>query len=159
MDMLQAHKIPLFSGLTLEQLEPLANGFQSEKFEAGAIIFSQGAPADRLYILTSGKVAIKFKPPDGEVLTVAEIEDGGVFGWSSTLGRESYTSGACCLDDCETISISGQDLRIMWEEHPDTGVIILERLAEVIAQRLRNTHAHVVEMLRQGIQGNSKNKS
>ena len=159
MDMLQAHKIPLFSGLTLEQLEPLADGFQSEEFEAGAIIFSQGDPADRLYILTSGKVAIKFKPPDGEVITVSEIEDGGVFGWSSTLGRDSYTSGACCQEDCETISISGQDLRIMCEEHPDTGVIILERLAGVIAQRLRNTHAHVVEMLRQGIQGNSQDNS
>jgi CRP-like cAMP-binding protein len=152
MDLLQTHKIPLFSGLTLEQLEPLADGFQSETFKAGAVIFSQGDPADRLYILISGKVAIKFNPPDGEVLTVAEVEQGGVFGWSSTLGRESYTSGACCQEDCETLSLSGQDLRIMCEEHPETGVIILERLAEVIAQRLRNTHTHVVEMLRQGIQ-------
>lgn len=155
MDMIKAHKIPLFSGLDPEQLEPLADGFRSDLYEADSIVFSQGDPADRLYILLSGKVAIKFKPPDGEVLTVSEVESGGVFGWSSTLGRESYTSSAFCLEDCETISISGQDLRIMCEEHPETGVIILERLAEVIAQRLRNTHAHVVEMLRQGIQGNS----
>jgi CRP/FNR family cyclic AMP-dependent transcriptional regulator len=155
MDMIETQKIPLFDGLTREQLEPLANGFRSETFKAGSLVFSQGDPADRLYILISGKVAIKFKPPDGEVLMVAEVVDGGVFGWSSTLGRESYTSGACCMEDCETISISGQDLRIMCEEHPETGVIILERLAEVIAQRLRNTHTHVVEMLRQGIQGSS----
>jgi CRP-like cAMP-binding protein len=155
MDMIKAHTIPLFSGLNPEQLEPLAEGFRSDSHDADSIVFSQGDPADRLYILISGKVAIKFKPPDGEILTVSEIEAGGVFGWSSTLGRESYTSGAYCLEDCETISISGQDLRIMCEEHPETGVIILERLAEVIAQRLRNTHIHVVEMLRQGIQGSS----
>jgi len=153
MDMIKAHKIPLFSGFNPDQLQPLAEGFRSDSHKAGSVVFSQGDPADRLFILISGSVAIKFKPPDGEILTVSEVEPGGVFGWSSTLGRESYTSGAYCLEDCETISISGQDLRIMCEEHPETGVIILERLAEVIAQRRRNTHTHVVEMLRQGIQG------
>jgi CRP-like cAMP-binding protein len=155
MDMIKAHKIPLFSGLNPQQLEPLADGFQSDVFEVDSVVFSQGDPADCLYILLSGKVAIKFKPPDGEILTVSEVEAGGIFGWSSTLGRECYTSSAYCLETCETISISGQDLRIMCEEHPETGVIILERLAEVIAQRLRNTHTHVVELLRQGIQGSS----
>ena len=36
-------------------------------------------------------------------------------------------------------------------DDPDTGVIILERLAEVIAQRLQKTHAYVVAMLHEGI--------
>jgi hypothetical protein len=42
-------------------------------------------------------------------------------------------------------------LRRLCETHPKTGVVILERLAEVIAERLRSTHEHVVEMLRQGL--------
>jgi hypothetical protein len=42
-------------------------------------------------------------------------------------------------------------LRRICEDHPATGVILLERLAEVIALRLTSTHGHVMEMLRQGV--------
>jgi hypothetical protein len=43
------------------------------------------------------------------------------------------------------------ELKQLCEQYPDTGVIILERLAEVIAQRLQKTHAFVVDMLEEGI--------
>jgi hypothetical protein len=42
-------------------------------------------------------------------------------------------------------------LRRLCETHPETGVVLLERLAEVIAERLRNTHQCVVDLLRQGV--------
>ena len=104
-----------------------------------------------IYVLTSGQVAIQFKPEDGDTITVTEIKEGGVFGWSSALGRQTYTSCAVCLDESETLSLLGDELRELCATHPETGVIILERLAEVIASRLRNAHAHVVEMLQQGM--------
>ena len=55
------------------------------------------------------------------------------------------------VEECEAISISGEELRRLCTSHPQTGVVILERLAEVIAERLNSTHAKVVGMLRQGI--------
>jgi CRP-like cAMP-binding protein len=64
-----------------------------------------------------------------------------------------YTSSAVALEDSQLLSIRGQVLRRLCETHPKTGVVILERLAEVIAERLRSTHEHVVEMLRQGMHG------
>jgi hypothetical protein len=36
-------------------------------------------------------------------------------------------------------------------EHPETGRIIVERLAEVIAERIRDTHHHVISLLNQGL--------
>jgi CRP-like cAMP-binding protein len=106
--------------------------------------------------MISGRVAIRFKPEDGETITVTEIEKGGVFGWSAALGRRRYTSCAVCLADTETLNIRGDDLRKLCETHPETGVIVLERLAEVIAERLRNTHSHVVELLHQGMQSSNQ---
>jgi hypothetical protein len=55
------------------------------------------------------------------------------------------------------LSISGKDLRELCVSHPETGVLILERLAAVIAERLKNTHEKVVELLWQGV--NSQTKS
>jgi len=114
-------------------------------------VFAQDDPADRLYVLLSGRVAIRFKPHDGETLTVTEIAPGGVFGWSAALGRRSYTSSAVSLEAGEALGLRGADLRRLCETQPDTGVVILERLAEVIAERLRSTHAQVVDLLRLGM--------
>lgn len=148
--------LPLFQGFKSQNLSLLAELVQRETFPDGTIIFNQGDRADNLYVLTSGRVAIRFKPEDGETLTVTEVEEGGVFGWSSALGRETYTSCAVCMMESHALSMRGDKLRELCATYPETGVIILERLAEVIAERLRNTHAHVVEMLRQGMHSTSE---
>jgi len=141
----------LFSGFSDTQLQALARLFEREHLQAGETVFAQDDPADRLYVLLSGRVAIRFKPHDGETLTVTEIAPGGVFGWSAALGRRSYTSSAVSLEAGEALGLRGADLRRLCETQPDTGVVILERLAEVIAERLRSTHAQVVDLLRLGM--------
>ena len=143
--------LAFFQGLDPAERTLILKRFRSEQHAAGAVIFQQDHPADRLYLLVSGQVEIIFKPYDGEQLTVSLIESGGVFGWSAALGRPSYTSGAMCAAASQCLSIRGQDLRRMCEEHPATGVVLLERLAEAIAQRLTNTHEHVMDLLRQGV--------
>jgi CRP-like cAMP-binding protein len=143
--------LPLFQGVASEDLNLLADLVRRETFAEEAVIFEQGARAGKLYILVSGKVEIRFKPEDGEVLTVALIERGGVFGWSAALGRDKYTSCAVTIDESSVLGIEGDHLRQLCEDHPETGVVILERLAGVIAERLRNTHQHVISLLRQGM--------
>ena len=54
----------------------------------------------------------------------------------------------------QMLRVRGEDLRILCEQYPDTGILILERLATVIAERLRNTHDQVMDLLKQGM-GNS----
>jgi hypothetical protein len=49
------------------------------------------------------------------------------------------------------LRVRGEDLRTLYARHPDTGQQVLERLAAVIAERLRNTHHHVIELLQQGL--------
>jgi toluene monooxygenase system ferredoxin subunit len=144
--------LPLFEGLGKADLELLANLVQREDHERDTAVFEQGARAHKLYIVISGKVEVRFKPEDGEILVVASLERGGVFGWSAALGRRRYTSCAVTVEDSELLSIRGDELRELCESNPQTGVLILERLAGVIAERLRSTHTHVVAMLHQGMQ-------
>jgi len=143
--------LPLFRGLGSEEVQILARSFMRETFEQGQMLFAQGEPARRLYILTRGRVGIRFKPYDGDVVTVADIEPGGVFGWSAALNRPAYTSSAVAIEAGEAISISGEKLRHLCEAYPKTGVVILERLAEVIAERLNSTHAAVIGLLQEGV--------
>ena len=51
----------------------------------------------------------------------------------------------------EVHALRGVDLRDFYVRHPETGRLVLERLAAVIAVRLQNTHVHIVELLEQGL--------
>ena len=145
------HKLPLFKGLAPDDIDLLAGMFRLESYPAESVIFAQGDRANKLFVLLKGKIEIRFKPHDGETLTVTTIDRGGVFGWSAALGRKTYTSCAVCIAASQVLHIEGRLLRQLIEKHPETGIVILDRLAAVIAERLSNTHAQVKALLKDGM--------
>ena len=144
-------QLAIFEGMDTTQRNLLKSYFDVCECNDEEVIFAQGGSAEYLYVVIEGDVSIHFKPDDGPPLVVSRIQDGGVFGWSAALGRDTYTSCAVCVEGSSAFSVLGEELKQLCEQYPDTGVIILERLAEVIAQRLQKTHANVVEMLQEGV--------
>lgn len=114
-------------------------------------LFQQGDPAEHLYLVISGEVVIHYKPEDGPAIIITRVRPGGVVGWSAAIGNRYYTSAAICSGYTQLVRVRGRDLRILCEEDPETGILILERLATVIAERLRNTHDQVITLLKQGL--------
>ncbi len=130
----------MFQGFSEDQIEWLAEQLEVCTCARGKLIFEQGQSADYLYILSAGKVIIRYKPYDGPPLTVATIFPGGVFGWSAALGRHAYTSGALAAEDSEVYRISWARLKTLCDECPDTGAILLKRLAQVVNERQQGMH-------------------
>ncbi len=133
-------RFPLFQELTPEQSSLVRPLFSAGYETAGSVLFEQGELAERLYLVVEGEVIIRFKPEDGPAILIARVRAGGVVGWSTVLGNPTYTSSAACTTDCETLYIRGQDLRIFCEQYPDTGSLLLDRLARIVAERLRASH-------------------
>ncbi len=144
-------QLPLFEGFTAEQRRLIRPLFTPTDCYADVALFEQGAPAEYLYLVVVGEVAIRYKPDDGPELLVARVQPGGVVGWSAALGSRTYTSGAVCTVYTQMLRVSGANLRNLCNQHPETGIMILERLAAVIAERLRNTHEQVMKLLKLGL--------
>ena len=150
--------IILFENLEPEQrtlVEPL---FTPRQECTGTVLFKQGDPASCMFIVIEGEVHVKYKPEDGPTLIVARIRPESVVGWSAALGNPNYTSSAVCTTECTLLCVHGEDLRNLCEQHPDICPIILDRLAIMIAERLRNTHGHVIALLKQGLGINFNSK-
>jgi CRP-like cAMP-binding protein len=143
--------LSIFKNLEQDDLDLLVGLFEPEQYQTGQNIFRQGQRADKVHILVEGTIEIQFKPYDGEVITVTSIHAGDIFGWSAVLGRWDYTSDAVASEDGHGLSMQGKVLREFCAEHPATGIILLERLAEVISARLRSTHEKVVDLLQKGV--------
>lgn len=156
MDYLQLTQFDIFKGLKssqIEQLKPLMN-FCS--FSKDMVIFEQGNKAEYIYILVKGEVAISYKPYDGQPIIVARIHPGNVFGWSSALNRDTYSSAALSVIESEAIRIHGTSLQTLCEICPNTGAIFLDRLAGVISDRIRHTHHEILALLSNGINTDSE---
>lgn len=145
--------MPIFEEFTEAQIDCMEPLFSQCEREEDEVIFEQGDVANNLYVVLEGSVAIRFKPDDGEMLTVSQIDAGGVFGWSAAFGSGYYTSGAYSLTDTQLIYVSGEALKRFHHQYPETAKLFLERLAKVIAERLQRAHMHsqVVAMLEYGL--------
>lgn len=147
--------IPAFQGLRPDQRATLAPLFSQASAPAGAILFTQGSPADYTYLLIAGDVEMRYKPYDGPELTLSHIRPGEVFGWSAAISTPAYTSSAVCAADSRLLRIRGDELLSLCQRYPDTGMVVLEFLATAIRNGLSHTHQHVLSLLEQGMSGQS----
>ena len=134
-------QIPIFADLNRSQLKILVSVFELDLCSKDEIIFEQGVSANYLYIVADGEVVIHFKPDDADIIEVATIKNGGVFGWSAAFGSDNYTSGATCTVKTKLLKVLGEDLKKLRIKHPETGILILERLAAVVVERMKHSSA------------------
>ncbi len=136
-------RLPLFEGLTPEQLAALAPLFRRETFPASATMFNQGDRASDMYVVEAGEVVIRFFPYDGGSLDIETIRPGGLLGWSAAIGRADYTSAAVCLSAVRALAIKGRDLRRVMRADKNLRAVLSERIARIVAHRLEYFHVQL----------------
>lgn len=144
-------RFPLFRDLSSADLKIIAPLFHARKYPEGAIIIEQGERAEWLYLLTQGEAVIRYKPYDGEVITLNRVRAGGVFGWSAALGSPLYSSSVVCSAPCEVLAVRGEDLRRLQDCHPQTGHLVLDRLARAVSSRWMDAQQQVKSMIHKGV--------
>jgi CRP-like cAMP-binding protein len=139
--------IPLFLVLEHGQKEILRTLFEPYNCPLETVIFKQGEPANYLYIIINGKVAIHYKPYDGSSIILTHLHSGDAFGWSAVVGSAFYTSSIISESQVESVRIKKGDLQTLILNHPEIGKIIIDRLADIVSSRLKNAHAQVQSIL------------
>jgi CRP-like cAMP-binding protein len=140
-------RIQFFQDLSDEQLErikPLVDVFTCP---ANQPIFEQDEQANYLYLLVRGTVALEYKPYDGTRITLTRLHAGDAFGWSSVVGGKTYTSSITSETEVEAVRIRGSVLQKMCRENPDIGCVLLDRLAESVSGRWKNSREQVHAIL------------
>ena len=144
-------QFPLFDGFSEEQIALLRPMFVPSECHAGTVLFEQGDPAIYFYLMVSGEVAIHYKPEDDQDIVITRIRPGGMVGWSAVIGRRSYTSAAICTEFTELLRVRGSDLQTLCLQHPETGNQFVDRMANVVAQRLESSHPQLLQLLENGL--------
>ena len=91
-------------------------------FEKGRVLFREGDRGEDMYIVQSGKVAIKKKLAEGET-TLAVLEKGDFFGEMAILERMPRSASAEVIEDGDLIVIAGDMFGDMIKSNPEIAVL------------------------------------
>jgi CRP-like cAMP-binding protein len=119
-----------------------------KRFPEGQVLFNEGDHGEDMYIIQSGRVAIKKKVEGGEA-TLAVLEKGDFFGEMAILERQPRSASAAMLEDGDLIVISGEIFGDMIKSNPEIAVRMLRKQSI----RLRETNRQLEQVLKSGGSG------
>jgi len=136
---------PFLRGLIHEHLQILSDHAMRVHFDSGDVIFHKGDPANRFYLLMTGRVAIEDESRNHENrVTVQTIGAGDVLGWSWFFPPYYFGFDARALEPTQMMFFYGTRLRDLCEENPDLGYELLKRVAKIVIQRLNSVEKQLI---------------
>lgn len=142
-------EFPLFRNLPEELLDKVATICEETAFSKGESVFREGEEADKLHFLLEGDIVLKVKltsrPESITVSAVSQRYEG--FGWSGIVPPYHYTATAICEADCKVLTIPGEGFLKFLTEDPAAGFTVMQRLTELIANRLRTSRQALLKTL------------
>lgn len=114
---------------------------ESESYREGAVLFREGDQAAYFYILLKGRVKLVLGQTGQVVYVVSNA--GEAFGWSSLIGRETYSASAECVIPAKLLKFERQKLQKAVEADPGNGIVFFKRIAEILGNRLLQSYAMI----------------
>ena len=133
----------LFQGVERSAVTALTRQLRPVDFPRGHVIFAEGEPGDRLYIIISGKVKIGRRNPDGRENLLTIMGPSDMFGELSVFDPGPRTSSATTITEVRAVSMDRDALRAWISDRPE----IAERLLRVLARRLRRTNSNLTDLI------------
>jgi len=135
-------RYPFFGTLSDAELKLIAMITNEAGFPQGAILFQEGQPADMLYFLVEGSVALyyiveePYHPDTRKEFMVGEINPGEVFAISSLIDPFLYTSTARMDKPSRVLQIHSGDLRNLLATNCTLGYKVMCQIAQAAINRL-----------------------
>lgn len=139
---------PFLRKLKPEHLRLLADSAMRVRFEAGELIFREGDPANRFYLIEEGRVSLEAPRRDEAAVTVQVIGPGDVLGWSWLFPPYYWQFDARAQEPTTAIFFYGTRLREQCEQDHAFGYELMKRMAQVAIGRLQATRRQLLSLRR-----------
>ena len=126
-------------GMTPEHLAVLTECANATEFKTGDVLFREGEPANQLYLIESGKIALEAHELADSTTLVQTLGAGGVLGWSWLFPPFVWHFQARTIEPTSAIVLSGAHLLVTAERNHDFGYELMKRVARVVIHRLQAT--------------------
>jgi len=134
-----------FATLPPKHIDKVARLGSEVHFEKEEIIFREDDESDLFFVILSGRVALEARP-GGREFRIQTLLPGDEMGWSAMLHRKRQFQ-ARALEPVRALAFEAQRLREALDTNPYFARAFLERLLNVVAERLQGTRLQLVTAL------------
>jgi CRP-like cAMP-binding protein len=137
-----------FNFLEKAETETLLTVMKRVSYESGTQVFKKGDPADCLYFLLAGRVAVQNKTGFGDrTQVVAILDPGAPVGEKGLLGGRTRGATLVAVKDSDFFTLSRGSFEILVEEKPDLAIKLLRWLLNRVSLRLEKNSERLVHVL------------
>lgn len=140
---------PLFAALDIEGATALRASLVERTVVKGEVLFAEGEPGDRMYVIVDGKVKLGQTSVDGRESLLAVLGPGEMFGELSLFDPGQRTSTATALTDAVVLGLGNDQLRPWLAGRPEVATALLQALA----RRLRRTNEAMADLVFSDVPG------
>ncbi|WP_098456521.1 Crp/Fnr family transcriptional regulator [Sanguibacter antarcticus] len=115
----------------------------------GDVLFDEGQPGDRLYIIREGKIKLGRRSGDGRENLLAVLGPGEMFGELSLFDPGPRSLGASAVSDSVLYELEHSALITALEENPG----VAKHLLTALARRLRRTNEALADLVFSDVPG------
>jgi CRP/FNR family transcriptional regulator, cyclic AMP receptor protein len=137
---------PLLAGLPGDAATSVARCAQNVSFKAGELLLAESDPANTLYLLRRGRVAIEVHSPGRGPIVIETVGPGGVVGWSWLVPPYRWHFDARAVEAVGAVAVDGACLRDKAEADPVLGYALMKRVAAVLLERLQMTRLRLLDL-------------
>lgn len=119
--------LPLFEGLTAEELQPIADMATTRSLPANSIVVNEGDQTESLYVILSGRVKIFLSDGDGKEVTLGIEGPGDYFG-EMVLDGGPRSASVMTLEPSQFSIIQKADIERYLLNNPSVAVGIIRQL-------------------------------
>lgn len=139
-------ELPLFAGLTGEQVRSLSETGRPVDYPAGERLFAEGDTADRFWLLTRGSVALDLQVPGRGAQVIETLTTGAVLGWSWLAAPYRWQFGALAREPVGAVAFDAGSLRARCDADPVLGYAVLRLFVPVLVDRLQATRLRLLDL-------------
>ncbi len=125
-----------FRALPRERLERVKPLLTEKKFERQKVLYFEGSPANRLWVVRRGEVRLYKSSPSGQITTLDVLGPGEIFGAVSALEQDVHPSSAETVSRGSAWCLKREEFLRLLDEDPRLAVEIVQ----VVSRRLRDAH-------------------
>jgi CRP/FNR family transcriptional regulator, cyclic AMP receptor protein len=118
-------RVPLFALLDEEETAVLGAQVELKRFAPRQRIYKTGDPAQRAYVMVSGRVRVTTVDEDQQEVVVDEPAVGEFFGFASMLEQTPHQTTAIAIEEAVCVEVDRDDIAVLLERKPLAGMDML----------------------------------
>jgi CRP-like cAMP-binding protein len=122
----------VFENLKAEEMVALAQAARRQPCNKGQVVFSQGDPANQMFLLKTGRVKLSKITEEGNEITLNIRKAGDFLGESMLIEDADYPLTALCLEDTLICGFTKTAFEKLILENPNIGLQVIKNLSNRI---------------------------